>query len=168
MVIVDRFDHSIDDKNRLAIPAAVRAAMDAEKDGTGFYAVPDAGFLQLIPEKLFEALALRAGAGLTVPMEIQEARRLYFASAARLKMDSAGRVVIPDRFLADAKSPGLAGEAVLTRDVTLVGAGDRLELWSRPVLSAHLADLNRKRAAILQGAQSLFAAPMPGPSGGPV
>ena len=54
MVITDRFDHVIDDKNRLAIPSPIRNAMDPEVDGKAFYLVPEGRYLQLIPEKLFE------------------------------------------------------------------------------------------------------------------
>ena len=57
MVITDRYDHVIDDKNRLAIPSQVRNVMNPETDGTAFYLVPEGRYLQLIPGKLFERLS---------------------------------------------------------------------------------------------------------------
>src|SRR4051812_28151980 len=46
MVITDRHDHVIDDKNRLSIPSQIRNAMDPERDGEGFYLVPEGRYLQ--------------------------------------------------------------------------------------------------------------------------
>ena len=162
MVITDRYDHVIDDKNRLAIPSQVRNALDPEVDGTAFYLVPEGRYLQLIPEKLFQRLATLANAGLQVPPELARARRLMFAAASRLEPDKAGRVNIPERFMADGKKPDPFGEAMLGREVTLVGAGDRLELWNRADLQAHLRELFADRHAVQRAGQQIFGQAPPG------
>ncbi len=87
MVITDRYDHVIDDKNRLAIPSQIRNAMDPEIDGTAFYVFPEGRYLQLIPEKLFQKLAGNVTAGLALTPEAAKARRLVFAMASRVEPD---------------------------------------------------------------------------------
>jgi MraZ protein len=141
MVITDRYDHVIDDKNRLAIPSPIRNAMDPEKDGTAFYVFPENGYLQLIPEKLFQKLAAEITGGIALPAEVAKARRLVFGMASRIEWDKQGRVIIPDRFLRDAKNVDPFVRGTLEREVTLVGANDRLELWNRSEFMAHMTGL---------------------------
>jgi len=159
MVITDRYDHVIDDKGRLAIPSQVRNAMDPQEDGTGFYLVPEGRYLQLIPEKLFKRLAAQATAGLALAPEAAKVRRLVFGTASYLEPDKQGRVIIPDRFLADAKNRDPFTQAILGREVTLLGASDRLELWNRADLEAHMRELSLDRASMQNAMQAMFTAP---------
>lgn len=156
MVITDRFDHAIDDKNRLAIPSPFRNAMNPETDGTAFYLVPESRYLQLIPEKLFERLANASTAGLAVSAEVAKVRRLIFATASRLEPDKQGRVIIPDRFMADSKNRDPFTEAVLEHEVTLVGASDRIELWNRQDFLNHMRELLADRGSLQAAMQRLF------------
>lgn len=167
MVFTDRYEHSIDEKNRLAIPSQIRNGMDPEQDGVAFYLVPEGRFLQLIPEKLFHQLAGAANAGLTVGNDLAKARRLVFATATRLEPDKAGRVTIPDRYLVDSKNRDPFSEAVLSRQVTLVGVGDRLELWNTADFVAHLRELLADRAGVQAATQQVFGAVPPAGAGAP-
>ena len=155
MVITDRYDHLIDEKNRLAIPSQIRAAMDATLDGTAFYLVPEGRYLQMIPEKLFQRLANLAQVGLVVPAEVAKARRLMFAMASRIEPDKQGRVVIPERFLRD-HGAGPFGQTLLGREVTLVGAGDRVELWDRADFESHTRELLADRSTVEGVWEKLF------------
>jgi MraZ protein len=166
MVITDRYDHVIDDKGRLAIPSQVRNAMDQEEDGTGFYLVPEGRYLQLIPEKLFKRLAGQATAGLALTQDAAKVRRLVFGTASFLEPDKQGRVIIPERFLADSKNRDPFTQAILGREVTLLGAGDRLELWNRTDVEAHLRELSFERANLQAVMQQMFTAP-PAPPAAP-
>jgi MraZ protein len=161
MVITDRYDHVLDDKGRLAIPSPVRNAMDPQEDGTGFYLVPEGRYLQLIPEKLFKKLAAHATAGLALSPEAAKIRRLVFGTASYLEPDKQGRVIIPERFLADAKSRDPFTQTVLGREVALVGANDRLELWNRAEFDAHMRELIADRSSYINAMQQMFTAPPP-------
>ena len=142
MVITDRYDHVIDEKNRLSIPSQIRNAMDPQVDGSGFYLVPGGDCLQLIPEKAFQRMAAQNRAGIAPNSGIAKARRFIFANASPLMPDKQGRVIIPDRFMADSKSRDpIVGEAALTREVSLIGSNDRVELWSRQRLVEHMQSL---------------------------
>jgi MraZ protein len=176
MIITDRYDHVIDEKNRLAIPSPIRNALHPDTDGSVFYLVPEVRYLQLIPERLFERLANVKPVGLMPAHDVAKARRYLFANASRLEPDKQGRVMIPDRFLLDGKTRDPIFPAFLSRDVTLVGAVDRLELWNRTDFIAHMRELNFDRPsfeAVLQqmyGAAPAttvsFAPPGPGGPGG--
>ena len=57
MLFTGTYDLTIDNKNRLSIPAGIRSAMDPKKDGTGFYLVPGSrrGTLGLYGDRYYEA-----------------------------------------------------------------------------------------------------------------
>ena len=166
MVITDRHDHVIDDKNRLSIPSQIRNAMDPERDGAGFYLVPEGRYLQLIPEKLFERYADQTPTGLMPAPEVAKVRRYLYSMSSKLDPDKQGRVIIPDRFMKDSKSPDPLAQALLDREVTLVGNGDRIELWNRSEYLAHMRETVADRLSMQATLQKMFgsapAVPAPG------
>src|SRR4029079_6633679 len=119
----------------------IRNAMDPDFDGAAFYLVPEGRYLQLIPEKLFERIALQTPAGLMPSPEVAKVRRFIYSMSSKLDPDKQGRVIIPDRFMADSKNPDPLAQALLQREVTLVGDGDRIELWNRKDYLAHMREL---------------------------
>ena len=117
------FEHTIDAKNRLAIPAPIRSAWRTEEEGAGWFAVPwRDGLIRLYTERDFHARAMSRQVTLTPDEDEAELQASLFGLSARLEMDSAGRVRLPEDML---KLVGLGPE------VTLVGAGDRLEVRDR-------------------------------------
>lgn len=142
MVITDRFDHVIDEKNRLSIPSQIRSAMDPQLDGSGFFLVPGGDCLQLIPENVFKRMAAQSRVGIAPNSKVAKARRYIFANATPLNWDKQGRVIIPERYMADSESFDRNMEKLgLSRQVTLVGASDRVELWNREKLAEHMRSL---------------------------
>ncbi len=122
MLFTGQFEHTIDAKNRLAIPSEIRSRWDSTRDGAAFYAVSwVGGLVRLYTETDFHA---RSGSTLTLTPDEDEAelQATLFGLAHRLELDSAGRLRLPEEMLS------LTG---LPREVTLVGAGDRLEIRSR-------------------------------------
>ncbi len=114
-------DLTIDEKNRLLVPADIRKRLSPERDGEAFYIVP--GMNQrpwFYPEKYYEALAQ------SPPQLAPQDDLLTFdqmaALAQRLEWDKQGRIVLPARML---ERYGIG------REVTLIGARNRLELWNR-------------------------------------
>lgn len=158
MVITDSFDHLIDDKNRLAIPVQVRNAMDPQIDGVALYVKPgpNGRCLELIPEKTFHQLAQAANSGLVVDHEIAKLKRYIFATASRLEPDKQGRVIIPDRFMANPKNPDPLSGGILGREVTLVGVLDRVEIWNRADYLSHMREVRAEALVLTAVAQKLF------------
>ena len=129
LLLVGEYDLTIDDKNRLLIPAEVRRSLVPERDGQGFYLVVGVNkVLWLYPEFYYEHLASSSRPEI-VPNEHSLAYdQLTFAMASKLEWDKQGRVLIPDRMLK---------RAGLDREITMAAAGNHLELWNRAAWEAH-------------------------------
>lgn len=129
MFFVGLHELTIDAKNRLSIPHAIRSKMNCDTDGRSFYVVPgqQRGTLAIYPERYFE----KTRAYIPPPEQISDEayawRQFEFSQSALLDPDSQGRILIPERLL---KRAGIA------REVTLIGVQDRLELWSREAYDA--------------------------------
>ncbi len=121
-MFLGEYDHSLDAKQRLAIPSEIRDAWKKDRHGEAFIAAPGQnGALWLWPEKKFEEQADRIESGLVTQEEVVRFNRDLFPRSARIPFDSAGRVRIPDRLLSDF---GLSGQVVI------LGVRDHLELAS--------------------------------------
>ncbi len=119
MFLCGSFDLSVDAKNRLTIPAAVR-----DEVGKYLYVLPGdrVDVLAIYPQAQYEQMRRSMPPTNRLSREAREFRRFEAAMTARLEVDTAGRVLLPDKLLQFSS---------LTRDVTLVCAEDHLELWSR-------------------------------------
>lgn len=135
-MFLGEFEHSLDAKQRLAIPAEIRDAWNPDRHGEMLIAAPGTnGSLWLWPEKKFLEHADRLESGLVTPEEVARANRDLFSRSARLPFDSAGRVRIPDRLLADY---GLSGQIVI------LGVRDHLELATTDERNAENAARKRR------------------------
>jgi MraZ protein len=118
-MFLGEYRHSIDNKDRLTVPARYRELLDE-----GAYILR--GFdrnLMVLTTKAFEAISRRIDQmSLTDPLA-RSLRRLIIGSASRVEIDKAGRILIPD-FLC--QKVGIACE----HEVVLVGQGSYFEIWS--------------------------------------
>ncbi len=123
MLFTGQSEATIDQKERLAIPAKYRSMWQAARDGEAWMCVPwPGGVLRLYTENQFAALANQVRGSLA-PDEDQAALDVtLFSAAERLEMDATGRVRIPKHQL---DRVGLSG------DVMVAGARDRLEVHDR-------------------------------------
>jgi MraZ protein len=63
---------------------------------------------------------------------LAELERLFYGSSQDAELDAAGRIMVP----------GFLGEhASLSKEVVVVGAGDRLELWDKRAWAEHRSTL---------------------------
>ena len=159
MVFTGRFDHLIDDKGRLALPAAMRDQIRPEIHGEGFYLVQEKRYLQLVPEKLFEHLASRVKASLLPEAKVAKASRFFFSGVFKLDPDKQGRVMIPDGFMKDSKNPDPLARTTLNHEVTLAGNGDRIEVWNRATFLAHMLEANDEVDTFIDVLIKLFGTP---------
>ena len=134
------FDHTLDAKNRLTVPARYRAAL---ADGV-VLAMP----LDLKPcvgvwrPQEYESYTRRALEELPpLSSQLAELERFFYGSSQDAELDAAGRIMVP----------GFLGEhAGLAREVMVVGVGDRLELWDKAAWNEH-------RPALLSGVAEVTA-----------
>ena len=125
------FDHTIDAKNRLTVPARYRAALaEGVVLAMPVDLKPCVGVWR--PEE-YERYTRRALAELPpLSPRLNELERFFYGSSHDADLDAAGRVMVP----------GFLGEhAGLTKDVVVVGVGDRLELWDKAAWSEHRSTL---------------------------
>jgi len=153
VLFTGHYEHVIDAKHRLAIPADIRARWRPEEHGGAWCAVPWVGrVIRLYTEADFARRAQAYAQSLTPDPDQAELQATLFGMTARLEMDAAGRIRLPEELL-------LLTE--LGSEVALVGAGDWLEIRDRaqwrqskkqrleqmPELMARLERKNADRAA---------------------
>jgi MraZ protein len=114
-VFVGTFEHSLDDKGRLVLPATFRAHL-ADRGFVSQYE----HCLGLWTEEGFTDVARRLTDKVRQGMASHDAVRAFAANASEVKPDSQGRIVVPQR---------LRDYAGLQREVVVIGALDRIEIW---------------------------------------
>jgi len=129
-------DYQLDDRNRIPIPPLYRAAFE----GGGYINRGQAPCLQLFTPESFQTAA---EIFMSIPAETEEgddARRAFFGSTRGIQKDSQGRITLKDEFIA---------YAGLSKDVVVVGVGDKLEIWDRETFHNRIpaSDENRTKAA---------------------
>jgi len=112
-----QFEHSIDEKGRITIPAQYRNLLD-----TGAYITRgfDENLIVMRTEEFDSLYHKVRDLSITNP-NARNLARLIFANAAMLELDKTGRILIP-QFLRDA--------ANLDGVIKLVGIGPYFEIWS--------------------------------------
>jgi MraZ protein len=124
MLFTGTYEHAIDTKNRLSIPAQIRSQMDPRRDGPCWYIVPGrpASTLWLYTQRHFEALCDTIGPELIPDDAVLSFEQEFFPKATLLEPDPQGRVLIPDWLL---KQSGIG------REVVICGVRDHLEIRRR-------------------------------------
>jgi MraZ protein len=128
-MLLGEYDHTLDDKNRLTLPAKFRAALAngvvlTRGLDTCLEAYPADDWQQLVESRL---------AGLNpLSHETRVLERFYCTGAVESVPDKQGRVMLPSSLLEHAK---------LDREVVVVGMRDRLEIWDRAAWRAQLKEV---------------------------
>jgi MraZ protein len=134
-MFLGEYRHTIDNKDRLTIPARYRELM---VDGAYILRGFDRN-LMVLTTKAFDAISHRLNQmSLTDPLA-RALRRLIIGSATRLDVDKAGRILIPD-FLCQKASLCSDQEAIL------VGQGSYFEIWSADEWTLQQAALDQAEA----------------------
>lgn len=110
-----RYDHNIDAKGRLFIPAKIRDEL-----GGAFYLAPGIdNCLAIYPQQTWDSFVERAS---SMPMSQSKRLRILFANTIKCELDAQGRIVIPKKLLQ---------YAALEKEATIIGVDNRAEIWSR-------------------------------------
>ena len=127
-MLLGQYEHTIDDKNRLTLPAKFRRAfaegvvLTRGMEGC-IYAYPRQGCEQLEqPVASLDPLSA----------ESRRLQRFFFSNAFETELDRQGRVMVP--------AP-LARKIELGRDVVVAGLRDHLEIWGRDAWGRELAEV---------------------------
>jgi len=133
-----RFDHSIDEKGRVSIPARFREIL--ERDGDDLLFITNCNFdkercLELYPPREWQRLVGKLQQGKSFSPELRAFQSFYIGGAHEIQVDKQGRILIPAR---------LREYASLGRDVTFSAMIDHFQLWDRTTLDRHLNTLEVK------------------------
>jgi transcriptional regulator MraZ len=128
-MLLGEYEHTIDDKSRLTLPARFRQAftegvvVSRGLDGC-LYAYPRADWTRAIESRLAELDPLSK--------ETRRLQRYFYSGAAEGELDKQGRIGIPGALLEHAQ---------LVRDVVVAGVHDHLEIWDRASWRRELAEV---------------------------
>lgn len=124
------FEHTLDAKNRLTLPARFRNAL-----GGGVFLVRgEDPCLSVFPAETYDEMVAASLAGVS-PMSrrARDTKRWFNARADAVELDTAGRVTLGAKHLAHA--------GIEAREVVITGAGDSFDIWSPEAWAAYEADL---------------------------
>lgn len=130
--------YQIDERGRLPIPPRYRSLFEP-----GAVLVP--GTELCIEVYTQQGWDMEAEVLEQVPMESEEARqavRAFFATSTDAPVDNQGRIVLP--------AP-LRDYAGLKREVVVIGAKNRLEIWDRDAWEQQQPQLQAVRRSVLDG-----------------
>lgn len=141
LMFLGQYQHSLDDKGRLTIPARFRDMLEK-----GAYVTQ--GFdrnLMVLTEDYFQQVYARVMAMNLTDSTARLLRRLILSTAYPVEVDRAGRILLPQ---------GLRQYIGLDGDAVIVGQGEYFEVWSPATWAEQLnqmqdAEANAQRFAAL-------------------
>lgn len=158
LLLIGEHELTIDDKNRLSLPSDIRKSMIPERDGNLFFLVLGTNRKPwLYPERYYEDLVFQAQPEITPGEEQLDFAHANFALAERVGWDSQGRMGIPEKTLRRTE---------LGREITLIGAGDHLEIWNRADWESRREEILKRHAEIAIRAKKARQAPNGGVGNG--
>jgi MraZ protein len=128
-MLLGEYEHTLDEKNRLTLPARFRTAMAG---GLVLTRGLDS-CVEVYPAADWTALVESRLAGLNpLSHETRVLERFYYTGAVEVQPDKQGRVMVPSALLAHAK---------LGREVVVVGMRGRIEIWDRAAWRAQIKEV---------------------------
>ena len=128
-MLLGEYEHTLDDKNRLTLPARFRQAF---AEGIVVTRGID-GCLHAYTRDDWASLVRGSLATLNpLSKEGRRMQRFFFSGAAEAELDKQGRLMLPGALLSHAK---------LGRDVVVAGVHDHLEIWDRAAWRKELAEV---------------------------
>ncbi len=122
-MFLGRFEHSLDVKGRVAVPARFRDKLSGELIVTR----GNDRCLYLFTSEAWEPLAAKLNALPIGDEDARNLRRAIFSAAEPVELDKQGRMMLPDH---------LRQYAGLQSNVTIIGVGNHIEIWDQAAWSA--------------------------------
>ena len=128
-MLLGEYEHNLDEKNRLTLPARFRQAfgdgvvVTRGMDGC-LFVYTRAGWERFVADRL-EGLD-------PFSREARQMSRFLFSGASEAELDRQGRIMLP---------PALMQHAKLGREVVVAGVRDHLEIWDRAAWREQLKEV---------------------------
>jgi MraZ protein len=128
-----RFDHALDEKGRVSVPARFRDVLQAEGHDRMYitnHILEREHCLALYPPRAWEELTSKIREKARFDRNIQLFQTFYIGGAHEVEADRQGRILVP---------PKLRDFARLDKEVTFSAQIDHFQLWDRAVLGRVLS-----------------------------
>ena len=130
-MLIGSFEHMLDAKGRVFIPAKWRETIgDTLVVTLGLLESGSGSCLSGMSVEEWERFSQKLSALPVTDTKGQSIRRKLYSMAAACEIDKQGRILIP------AQLREMAG---LSKDATLIGVGERVEIWNPETLAAYNA-----------------------------
>ncbi|MBI4343842.1 MAG: division/cell wall cluster transcriptional repressor MraZ [Candidatus Omnitrophica bacterium] len=116
------YEHSIDRKGRLIVPAKLRQALKQQDTKALFLTRGLDGCLFLFPEAEWRLVESHFKKISFTKSEGRKFNRLFFSGASEVGVDRLGRILVPKH---------LKDFARIKQDVVIVGVSTRIEIWAK-------------------------------------
>lgn len=130
-MLIGEYTHTIDDKNRLSLPAKFRAKM-------GKKVVLTRGLdkcVAIFTEKEWQKIADKLSESSMLQADSRSFNRFMFGGAVEAEIDSIGRVLVPDFLKAWGK---------LGAKVAVIGVQSRVEIWNEKAWEANKETIEKQ------------------------
>jgi MraZ protein len=128
-----RFDHALDEKGRVSIPARFRENLQREGHDRLYitnFIIDRERCLELFPPNEWDKVVAKFSGNRTLDRAAQLFETFYIGGAHEVPVDRQGRILIP---------PKLRDFARLEREVTFSAKHNRFELWDRAAMERVLS-----------------------------
>lgn len=123
-----RFDYSIDSKGRVNIPAKFRKSLNPEAEETFIICRAPDGCLRAYPNDYWKVYEEDLARRPETPETLRH-KRLLFSTLSESTLDAQGRVSL---------TPAQMTIAGITKDITLIGQSNYVEIWDTVKYDAYL------------------------------
>jgi len=151
LVFTGTYEHTIDAKNRLAIPANIRSrvsrGLDKDEPVVWFVTLGRGSNLCLYTQEGFEQRAAELDHSERDADEVLEYEQVLFTLAQDVEMDKAGRVRLPESLL---------GRVGLGKDVVLLGVKDHLEVHDREAWNQYIDGVLERKPELLMNPRQVM------------
>lgn len=132
-MLIGEYRHTIDDKNRLSLPAKFRKEMGKRVVVTP--GLDSCLFIFMVDE--WERISSRLSVSESSMLQADNRgfNRYLLGRAVEVEVDAVGRMLIPER---------LRSRANLEASVVFVGVKDRVELWNEAAWDAYVKEVEAK------------------------
>jgi len=126
-MFVGQFSHTLDDKNRLVLPAKFRSQLSS----TVYLSLDLDSCLSVYSEEEYQKKAERINSLDDFDKDSRALKRVFFANSSEGNLDKQGRLMVPDFLLR---------KAGVKKDVVVIGAFDHIQIFSSEVFSSKIPE----------------------------
>ena len=142
-MFMGEYNHTIDTKGRMIIPAKIREQLGDLCNVTKGLD----NCLAIYTEEAWKKISTALQSQSSTKASVRALKRFVFGSAAELEYDKQGRVLIP---------VPLREYASLDKQAVIVGAGDHVEIWSREKFDFYDEQVAESMEELVEGLEGIM------------